>query len=557
MRLAPAAALLALLTAAVASAQAPPRQGVIVFASNRTLNFGASDLLLSQPGRKTLNLTQSADISDKDPDISPHGKHVVFSRRQRGSEDLFTLTLPRRQLRQLTSTPGQYESDPVFSPTGDSVAFVRGTLHDDDAIWIVDLAGRERRLTSERGFKEELAWSPNGARLAFSDNLDNLFVINRDGSGLRQVAGVRLDRLLSWERSGVIVGFLAAQDRYVLRVIAPETGTAGRLANPCGNAIPTFSADRTHVLCHSGPGSQVHVQVRTRSGRPVRSVRIHPRNQNTQIRTFALGPRGRALVYDAEVEERHADIWLLGSRTQRLTGGALEDHDPAISPDRHRVVFVRSQFQSRRGGGALMVVDPRTRRVRPLRRGLHGSHPSWSPDGRFVVFASSGDLFVAGLAGGVPRRLTRDRNLDLHPTWSRDGRTIAFSRYGRERISLRTISPQGNRSREVYSTGPGDLVDLSWSPDGRSIAFSRLEAIYILSLETGRVRELVRDEANRLYSPTWSPDGRALAYASGWENDIPTRNDAHHLQIRQVDVSTGAVAPLIAGSGFNFSPDWR
>lgn len=560
MRIASAALLLTLLAAATSSAQAPPRRGAIVFASNTALNFWSSDLMLAHAGRKTLNITQSTDIADRDADISPSGRQIVFSRRDRGAEDLFTLTIPGRRLARLTSTPAQYESAPIYSPAGDAVAFVRGTLHHDDAIWIVDRSGRERRLTTESGFKSGLAWSPDGRRLAFRETTTGVFVVGRDGSGLRRVqAPFRSEARLpiAWLRSGIVVPIELGGDRgWGLRVIGAETGAMTPIENPCRSLAVTFSSDRRHVVCHSGR-RQVHVQIRTRQGRLVRSVRIRLRNEQTQIRRFALGPRGKTLLYDAEIEERHADLWLLDSRRRRLTGGPLEDHDPALSPDRRRVVFVRSSYQSRRGEGTLMVVDLRTKRVRPLRRGLQGSSPSWSPDGRSVVFAAGGDLVVAAVNRGRLRRLTRDRSLDLHPTWSHDGRTIAFARYGRDYTSVRVISARGGSSREAHRTGAGDLVDLAWSPDDRMLAFSRLAAIHVLTPATGQTRELVRDEANRLYSPTWAPDARTIAYASGWENDIPTRNEAHHLQIREVDVATRAVRPLIVGSGFNFSPDWR
>jgi Tol biopolymer transport system component len=554
MRIVPAVVLVAVFAAAAASAQPPERQGSIVFASNRTLNFWAADVMLSHAGGRTRNLTQSVGIADRDADISPTGRQIVFSRRQVADEDLYALTIPGRQLRRLTSTPKLYETHPVYSPAGDAVAFVRGTLHDDDALWITDLHGRERALTPSSGYKDRIAWSPDGTRLAFTDHTESLFVIRRDGSALLQIGSVRGGTLLAWERSGIVIG-VDHQTGYRLQVRDPDRGSSRRLQNPCGDATPTYSSDRRHVVCHGLFGRTV--RIRSRRGALVRTVTVHPKNQSTHIRRFALGPHGKALVYDAEADERHADLWLLDSRLRRLTGGPAEDHDPALSPDRRRVVFVRGGFQDRRGEGAVMVVDVATKRARALRRGLQGSSPSWSPDGQAIVFAFRGDLFVVGRSRGRPRPLTRDRNLDLYPSWSPNGHTIAFVRYGRDRSSIRTIAPRGGRSREVYAAAGADL---SWSADSRSLAFSRVSEIYVIALESRNARQLVRDEQNRLSSPTWSPDGRTIAYASGWENDIPShwqRPNAHHLQIRTVDIATGAQARLISGYGFDFSPDWR
>ena len=52
---------------------------------------------------------------------------------------------------------------------------------------------------------------------------------------------------------------------------------------------------------------------------------------------------------------------------------------------------------------------------------------SLSPDGRQVVFASLGRLYVKDVSGGATRPLTaQDGDFQLYPSWSRDGSRIAF-----------------------------------------------------------------------------------------------------------------------------------
>lgn len=205
------------------------------------------DILVSHiyQGRLESPASGSSDAQNWLPAWSPDGLQLAFTSNRDGQPELYAINADGTGLRRLTNHPG-IDTSPTWSPQGHQLAFVSdrtgspqvyvvgadGTglrritfeSHCDRPTWspapyneiayssqtgpghdikVIDLATNEvRQLTFGLGTNESPSYSPNGRHVAFSSTRGSgtkqIWVIGRDGRGLRRITNVGNNEMPSW-----------------------------------------------------------------------------------------------------------------------------------------------------------------------------------------------------------------------------------------------------------------------------------------------------------------------------------------------------------------------
>ena len=205
--------------------------------------------------------------------------------------------------------------------------------------------------------------------------------------------------------------------------------------------------------------------------------------------------------------------------------------------------------------------------------------PALSPDGRQIVYISTGsllraevflDLYLADATNG--KRLKRLTNSTLNPefeelrtvysqsAFSPDGRHLAFTAYRKGKDVLYILDVKSQEVERRLDTGLSQMIGPSWSPDGKRIVFSGAEHgfsnLYMIDADGRNLRQLTKGKESGL-QPNWSPDGRKIAFVSD-------RGPGTNLEllkfgkwrINLLDLETNDIEVIPGQAGKNLNPMW-
>jgi eukaryotic-like serine/threonine-protein kinase len=388
-------------------------------------------------------------------------------------------------------------------------------------------------FTTYPGWEADPSFSPEGSRVAFSwngdkqDNWDIYVKLIGEGGPVRVTTNPADDFSPAWSPDGRVIAFLRRRENGIELLSVPALG-----------GTP---------------------ETRLTELSPATPYRGYPN------RELAWSPSSAYVVFfDKPAVEEAPGLFLFNVATRemrRLTScppTLMRDSDPAFSPDGRTLVFTRvvaySFIQL-----YLLSLSPDLRPLGPPRR--IGSQfrapaqPTWTPDGRHIVFTTPEGLWRIAVSGSeAPERLPfMGEQLDI----SRQGHRLIYNESSRNsniwRVELQSQRESAPPASFIASTRAD--TNPQYSPDGKRIAFASDRSgtfeIWVCNADASVPRQLTRLGANESGSPRWFPDSRHVVFDSDKEGNFDIYlMDADGGPVRRLtNDPADDVTPTVSGDG--------
>ena len=422
--------------------------------------------------------------------ISPKGTHVVYV----ANDELYMRALDELAAYPLAGTDGSEPAMPFFSPDGEWVAFYSAR---DRALKKVALAGGVAVTLTEADGLDGASW---GA--------DDTIVFGQRGRGIFSVAGRggTPEELVSVEPRAVALlpRMLPGGDAVLFTLGLPgQFDSAQVVVEQLATGERTVLVDGGSDARYLPTGHLVYARGDTLLAVPFDVERLAV--------TGGPVPLVEGVAWAAVSGESNADIAQTGALIYLPGDG---QGGQARRP-------VRLVWVDRDGTEDALAAPPRSY-----------SYPRLSPDGTSVALDirdDDQDIWVWDLSRETLTRLTSDPAVDHQPTWSPDGRRVVFSSMRDGAANLYWRSADGTGAVERLTDSANHQDPGSFSPDGMHLVFdagtmgraaSSLSSsttnqdVHVLTLDDERrVAPLLETEFTER-NAALSPDGRWMAYQS-------------------------------------------
>lgn len=447
------------------------------------------DLPLESDRKVSLNTTEGTWMS---VDVSPDGETIAFDL----MGDLYTMPFEGGEAKQLTDGMA-FDSHPRYSPDGKFLLFT-SDRDGSDEVWYMNLETEEMHQVTEGKDNRypSAEWTPNGNYIiAAKGGLTNkLWLYHKDGGKGVQITEGPDDlktidpaispdgRFIYYSQRMGAWDYNAQLPQYQVGVYDRENGESSSITSRYGSAFtPVLSPDGKWLVYGSRYEDQTGLVIRNRDNGNERWL-AYPvqRDDQESIATMGVYP-GMSFTPDSKelVAYYGGKIWRIpvnGSEAKEISFevntelelGPRLDFDYPISDDKEAIATqIRDAVPSPDGSqlaftvmGKLYVMDFPNGSPRQISdMDITEAQPTWSPDGKWIAFASwdqdeGGHLYKIRPSGDNLQKLTEEPAIYGSPAWS----------YNSNRIVFLKGSAQSFKDGIGPSAFMGSLEDIAWIP---------------------------------------------------------------------------------------------
>ena len=182
-----------------------------------------------------------------------------------------------------------------------------------------------------------------------------------------------------------------------------------------------------------------------------------------QFHSCAQNARGDLVVTVNDGDQ--SDIYTLdhtGHMDRNLTHDEHDDLAPTFAPDGEHLAFVSDRI----GTPQIYVMDPFGNDVKRLTFvGPYNTDPDWGPDGRIAFSALRGnavDIMTVTMEGKLQRLTPGQGRRSLEPSWSPDGRRLVYVSNEDGKCSRLWVTAADGAAREPLDVPCGQYYTPSW-----------------------------------------------------------------------------------------------